>query len=146
MNEKHRKMIVYIGAVICLSWTAYNYTPDMPEPLQPEQTPTNRPVISIQPVIEKDFVSLEDQHEKEWGRNPFRSWPGSKLKNNENKNNLAWIVGGILYSPATPIAYINGRAVKTGDTIDGATIISINKMTVTLEHKGQTFTLSVNKG
>ncbi len=150
MNEKKRKMIVYVVAAISLTWSAFNYQFDKPKPINQNKVEAAKQMTLSETAPKTNFVSMKVEQEKEWGRNPFRPWirrsNTSINRSKSNNSNLAWIVGGILYSPNSPLAYINGQAVKTGDTINGATVIAIDKKTITLEHKGKIFTLGINKG
>ncbi|MCK4574027.1 MAG: general secretion pathway protein GspB [candidate division Zixibacteria bacterium] len=44
------------------------------------------------------------------------------------------------------MAIINNRPVKTGDTINDARVVQIDKKEVVLEHKGKRIRLTIAKG
>jgi hypothetical protein len=52
-------------------------------------------------------------------------------------------LNGILYTVTNPSAIVNGAMVHVGDEVNGATVIGIRSMGVTLKVKGQLTTLSL---
>jgi hypothetical protein len=53
-------------------------------------------------------------------------------------------ISAIAWSADQPLALINGRIVKPGDTVDSAEITGITRTDVTLKRGGETVTLSLN--
>lgn len=58
-------------------------------------------------------------------------------------NRSGFKLSGIMLSEEGPVAIINNEIVKKGDTINGATVDSIEEFTVKLSTQGQEFTLTV---
>jgi hypothetical protein len=60
-------------------------------------------------------------------------------------NNIVTIgrftLNGIIYSKSTPVAIINGRSCRRGETIDGAQVKSIDSDTVVMTANDQDYTL-----
>lgn len=50
---------------------------------------------------------------------------------------------GIIYTSMRPTAIVNGQAVRSGDHVDGATVVAVGKTGVMLEIKGQRRTLEL---
>lgn len=55
----------------------------------------------------------------------------------------AFKLNGIFYSSTDPTAIVNGKSVRVGDTVSGATVISISRGDVTLEIDGQRKTVAL---
>ncbi len=46
-------------------------------------------------------------------------------------------LNGLIYTVARPVAIVNGQTVHVGDRVNGATVVGINRMLVTLQINGQ---------
>jgi len=57
-----------------------------------------------------------------------------------------YTVNAIIVSPERKVAIVNGQRVGIGGTVDGATVISIEKDQLVLERDGKQTTVSLNKG
>lgn len=154
MTEQRRKVIVFAALPVALVWGYYNLL------VKPNQTAVSSPETTIQPTaasipnqpgtadsIDSKFTSIKSQP---WGADPFRmerrrqvsSYPTPMVK----RNDMAWQLNGIIYNESSPFAYINGRSVKVGDVVNSATVVAIDRKSVTLEVNGNRFTLSLRKG
>ena len=69
---------------------------------------------------------------RNWGTDPFRIKNGKTVIRQGGK----WIVTGILYNTATPLAYINNTPLQIGDTIDNARVKEIERNYVVLNYNG----------
>lgn len=49
----------------------------------------------------------------------------------------AFVLGGIFYSEANPAATLNGRIVRVGNRVSGATVVSITRKHVKLDYEGK---------
>ena len=152
MTEKTRKIVVASTLPLALIWAAFNLDfggDDREEAaaeyamIQPVQaTPRT---IAAAPTNPK-LIDIEQFQEAPWGQDPFRCYRYGGVPEQRPTNNLAWILGGIIYSADYPMAFVNKRAVKIGDKVDGATVVAIDNQVVTLEYQGKTITLKVNEG
>jgi type II secretory pathway component PulC len=92
------------------------------------------------------LVNVEQQAKEPWGADPFRVKARSGKKNGKARKKPRWQLSGILYNNQHPVAIINKRQVRTGETINDAKVLKIDKKAVTLEHNGKQMTLTVTKG
>lgn len=72
---------------------------------------------------------------KSWGRDPF-SLPGASVKKFKG-----FILNGILWDKENPMAIINNRIVKAGDSISGSVVIGIKEDRVVLTDGATEFDL-----
>ncbi len=56
-----------------------------------------------------------------------------------------FVMNGIMYSSPDSYGLINGKVVRVGEKIDGATLIAITPEKATLNHEGKTIDLWVNR-
>jgi hypothetical protein len=61
----------------------------------------------------------------------------------EKKPQPQFRLNGIIYTPALPSAIVNGVTVHVGDSVDGATVMSITPKHVNLQINGQRKTLDL---
>lgn len=140
MNEKIRKRIVFAMLPLAIIWAAYKFSGPKPE-IEIERPETIKPITTQQMAAEGNAVRHPDMSTKPWGLDPFRT-----VRTVPSKKDLAWTVTGILYNSVTPLAYVNREMVREGDTIDDAVVVKIDKRSVTLEYRGDQFTIAVSKG
>ena len=57
-----------------------------------------------------------------------------------------FVVNAIIVSPERRVAIVNGQRVGIGGSVDGATVIAIEKDQLVLERDGKQLTVSLNKG
>lgn len=57
-----------------------------------------------------------------------------------------FVVNAIIVSTARRVAIVNGRRVGVGATVDGATVIAIEKHQLVLEMDGERITAGLNNG
>ncbi|UCE24321.1 MAG: hypothetical protein JSU74_13695 [Candidatus Zixiibacteriota bacterium] len=151
MSESTRKKIIAAVMVVVIIW-GYNN-------LKPSDGPTKKPVrtketaVSVQPPAPPPqspsapkLVNVEQQAKEPWGADPFRVKSRSGKKDGKARKKPRWQLSGILHNAQAPIAIINKRQVKTGQTINDAKVVKIDKRTVTIEHNGKRMTLTVTKG
>ena len=142
MTEKTRKRIVYLALVAAIIWGAYNFLGrngkvhvTAPETIQP---------VSGQSVQSgsADHTSILTDTDRPWGSDPFRV----RRDGTVSRSGPSWLLSGIVYNATYPLAYINRKAVREGDTIDSATVVKIEKKSVTLKYQGNEFTIRVSRG
>jgi hypothetical protein len=141
MSEKTRQRIVYAALAVAIVWGYYNLAPQSVEPEISRQE-TIQPLAperaTVAPAQTIDTVALANAP---FGRDPF----STKAKRKQSKA-VIWSVRGIVYNPASPLAYINGQRVGVGDKVNGATVVAIDKRKVTLEYHRKQFDVFVQKG
>ena len=146
MNEQKRKKIIYITLVLAIIYGAYNFWPSNRQIDETEKPKTIKPIVGtnqVQPAGD-NFINVDSLSVTPWGADPFRS--KKAVTTTRKTSNINWILTGILYNKANPMAIINKKTVGIGDIIDRATVIAINRKDVTLEHNGKIYTLAVTKG
>lgn len=57
-----------------------------------------------------------------------------------------YVVNAIIVSPERRVAIVNGQRVGVGESVDNATVISIEKQQLILEKDGRRITASLNDG
>jgi len=147
MTEATRKKIVYAVSALALTWAAFNY-PSGKKTDQQAESPAVLAEEAAQIASRTPIgVNVVAAKAKAWGKDPFRAVTRvRKTGPVASAPQKEWIVAGILYNPSNPMAYVNGRAVGVGDEVEGAEIIRIERKQVTLEYRGNKFTVAVKKG
>ncbi len=149
MSEKKRKLLIYLTLPIALIWAVYNFPSgkkapnDVPPPVAEA---TIQPVVATASEPDARLINIEDQTAKKWGLDPFRTYLANRRGGNASSAQKSWNVKGIVFNPANPLAFVNSKSVRVGDTVDDARVVAIDRKTVTLDYRGREFTLSVNKG
>ncbi len=155
MSASLRKKLVFLTLPLALLYALYNWQTN--EPAAP--TVNNQPaaVASLAAAIPSPAVNATVHNRPArlaapWGRDPFRYGSRPLPQRTERRlkagdaptapKSAGWIVSGILYNDTNPIAYINGKAVTVGQTIDNARVIAITKSSVTLEAAGKQLTVT----
>ncbi len=147
MTEKTRKRIVYLALGAAVIYGLANLDlkrqrPALPVPAEdylessgPTATRASSPRLSV------DLDSIEALP---WGKDPFRLGPRKAPA--AAPETVTFELSGIVYSPDAPMAIINSRPVRTGDVVNRAKVVGIDRTTVTLEYQGKTVKLTVSKG
>lgn len=149
MNEKIRKGMVWGSLVGATLYGAYNFSgPDEATSYRQDQLKTIAPLpAQATEKTVRQFIDVEEKAKAEWGTDPFRAKKPRKTRSVKvQRAEAEWILSGILYNSSQPLAVINKRTVKAGDTIDRARVIQIDRKKVLLEYKGSRFELRVTKG
>ena len=151
MSEGLRKKIVFASLPLAIVWAVFSYsgkkstaqgdTPQVATPL------TVAPIMSPHPVRPSSarLINIAEKQAEPWGADPFRTRVAQPAAAGTNTQ-LAWTLGGIIYSHHNPLAFINKQMVRTGDRVDKATVVSISKKTVVLDYRGRQITLKLSKG
>ena len=142
MTEKTRKKIVYLALVAAVIWGAYNFsghrgTTEITAPgtIQPA---TAGPAHAHAGQLPNTSIEAD----RPWGSDPFRL----KRDGTVSRSGPSWVLTGIIYNQTSPLAYINRKAVREGETIDSATVLKIERKSVTLKYQGNEFTIRVSRG
>ena len=154
MSESLRKKLVFASLPLAIVWAVFNY-PSKKTQSHP-QTPEVIVTAPVQAVITTasgatkplPAIDIETRRKEPWGDDPFRSTIrfSSYGSRESEPTAISWALAGIIYSEKDPIAFVNNRMVGIGDKVNSATVVAIDRETVTLEYEGRTISLKVRKG
>ncbi|HUV30270.1 MAG TPA: hypothetical protein VMY05_04145 [Acidobacteriota bacterium] len=149
MNDKTRKRLVSLLFIAAVIWAAFTFPGRSDKPVSYPAPARGVIQASTASGTIRAPLDVQQHRAKPWGNDPFRASPefskGSPVVARQPRS-PGWRLSGTLYSQGFPLAYLNGRTVSVGDTVNGARVISIEQGTVTLEHRGDRFTIRVSKG
>ena len=155
MTERTRKILILSALPIALIWGYYNLFVARSTSLSPSAAAAPETISRLTAKASSDTTAarLEQIKAEPWGDDPFRmsSHPSAPVHEHarpvvsEPHSGLVWELNGILYSESAPFAYINRRSVKVGDTVSTATVVAIERKSVTLEVAGKRFKISLSK-
>ncbi len=153
MTEKTRKKIVFFTLPLAIIWAVYNYQPSdkKTSPQQQDNTSaatTDPAATSYTPTqnhVPKKLIDIEKYEKLSWGEDPFHA---QALQPKQAKQAVQhdFILSGIIYNATNPVAIINKKPVKAGDTVDNAKVINIARNKVVLDCCGKRITLTVARG
>lgn len=147
MNEKNRKIIIFLLLIASIIWASFNFHSSTPKTaIANNQDATRIIAPSKQQVSSGGLINIEKKEKEKWGHNPFKKPTTNYSPAPQNYQNFNWQLSGIIYNQQSPIAIINNKPKRTGETINEAKIIKIYKNKVILQHNGKQMTLTVNKG
>ena len=135
--------------VAVMVWAYINMNPASNPPPAVERPQTIQPITaSATSAPTADRLNIQEKSNAPWGRDPFRAATVRAVPRTDRPQQVQsdWKLSGILYNSSSAIAIINGKSARTGDTIDNARVVQIDKNTVTLEKNGKRFTITVAKG
>jgi len=155
MNKSLRKKIVFASLPLAIIWVVFNYPskkttsqPPAPEATVSVETPLRAYNVQT-PAGPIPTIDLRAGRKEPWGDDPFRSLGHRSRRQagaNDESTSLAWALAGIIYSDQSPIALVNSHMVGIGDKVGSATVVAIDRESVTLEYQGRTITLKLHKG
>jgi hypothetical protein len=142
MTEATRKKMVYLALVIAVIWGWYNLSGPV-KPPRVTAPKTIEPIsTAVSPGSSKPGAEVASIQKLPWGEDPFR--PTTIRRPVEIKP--IWVVTGIVFNDVSPLAYVNKTPVQPGDTVDDATVVKIEKRSVTLNYKGTQFEIFLSRG
>ena len=149
MNDKTRKGIIFVVFAATCVWGYFNLfrKPQVAESAQPDLA-TVTALSSAGVSTGPDSLTLAELRISSWGDDPFKKGTARtpESRSVERPSSPHWNLSGIVYSPTDPLAIINGKMVRVGDTVDDAKVAKIEKKKVTLDYSGSSITLTVDKG
>lgn len=160
MSEKNRRIALVIILILTVIWAGYNYpfgskrnrpqaladssqtaltqTPQAQTPTRTrlnETTGATRAAGAPAPILDSLWGVPEEElalrEAKPWPRDPFYKRHKTK-KFRKKQSKRSYKLKAIIYSADSPSAYLNGRVVRQGDNVSGATVIKISRNSVTL--------------
>lgn len=148
MNETIRKRMVFASLVLAIIYGGLNLLPFKEKKTSPSGLSTVAALKADQvKPLASSLINVDSMAVLNWGRDPFQVIPQKTPgKTTGRKSGLGWHLSGILFSGNSPIAIINKKIVRTGDTVDKAKVIRIDRKQVILEYKGRKQTLTVSRG
>jgi len=145
MNQKTRQIIIAIAFVGAVIYALGEFTGDAKteRPLDSEPAATS---ATQQPLTSGSVViDIEKYKNMSWGRDPFYRNMGRQKTESAPAPPVKWTLNGILFNSKSPSAVINKRVVRSGDRINGARVVKIEKRHVTLEKDGAQIVLQIKK-
>ncbi len=147
MSEKNRRILLVIVLILTVVWAGYNYPfgskrkhpgamASAPQTAQRQAQSAEVAGVSATASIldtlpEISEAELAQRFAEPWPRDPF--YKRHKKKSARKKQiKRSYKLKAIIYDDASPSAYLNGRVVRQGDNISGATVIKISPNSVTL--------------
>lgn len=150
MNEKTRKVGLTGLLVVAIVWGYANYpwqrNADTEQVIAVASTASPQMSPSAPVVAQVSDSALAELSARQWGGDPFYS-PGKSNSGarRATARSRTYTVKAILYSDTAPSAYINGRVVRVGDVVDGATVQSISRTAVRLLREDETITVGIKR-
>lgn len=150
MSESLRKKIILTTLPLALVWAFFNF-PTEKAPVAPGPATTIAPLtqISVPASVTAQIpgqIKIVDKQSESWGQDPFRSYSYRTKPAATGSQSLEWSLAGIIYNNVNPLAFINKKTVRIGDKVGNATVIAIEKESVTIEYRGRKIKLNLNKG
>lgn len=173
MKEAARQRLVYVVAGLGLLAAIYvqfgvkvkKADPSLSAPAAELQQEVPNPSVSAQPAtgIGQPIILAgtgQSDLPEGWGPDPFaprqqRSHRGTtrttgiRVASGSQMNATTepdWRLGGIIYLPTKPVAYVNDQPVHVGQTVDGALVTEITPRSVIMQFRGERKTLTLGKG
>lgn len=158
MNDRVRQGILVIILITACIWGYQNIFGEKrrrPSPPPAAAVPTAG-LIAANPGSSATTVDsavtipdLDELQAEAWGTDPFR-WQAPPAKSTGARQTAApkpeWRLTGIFFSENGPIAVVNDKLVRVGETIDQAKVVDINKKQVTLRTGGKERVLTLPNG
>lgn len=144
MDHKKRQKIIYGIFIMAVLWGVHNFAGKDDE--APQQMPgpgESTELIKTKPRAKP--IDIEKYSSLAWGKDPFCRGKKGAIDTEPVRSESRWILSGILYNENNPSAVINKKIVRNGDSINGATVLEIDKNIVKLEKDGLEFRLTVAK-
>lgn len=151
MSESTRKKVIMGLLVVAIIWGYNNLKPESKEKTSSKRAdvttvaPAQAPAVKSTPAAPK-LVNIEKKALEPWGKDPFRVEKSTRRTAGKTPRAKGWQLSGILFNDQAPVAIINNQRVKTGDVVDNAKVLRIDRKAVMLEHNGTKMTITVTKG
>jgi len=145
MDEKKRKLIIYVIFIAAVIWGISNIGGDKHGTNtvnSDKPTASSRKIVSAHPIKK---INIAEYEALKWGRDPFVRATAEIETGSGSNTSPRWVLSGILYSDTNPSAVINKKVVRSGETVDGATVVEIDRQQVILDKDGLQFNLTMAK-
>jgi len=148
MTDATRKKVVFgiLGLAVIYGATSIDWSSSR-KPTDYVETPdSNGQIETSRPKRPALVINIDSVLATPWGGDPFRLADRVRSETHQDEEPLGWKLSGIVFIPGKAMAVINSRPVKEGDIINDASVVKIEKDAVTLELRGNRFTIGVNEG
>ncbi|MFH1854684.1 MAG: hypothetical protein ABH815_05170, partial [Candidatus Omnitrophota bacterium] len=137
-KKEKTELAITLAGILFLILLAFN---SMKE-IRHKRAAVEKPDTKIETgYLETSIAIVKDSViEKDWGRDPF--YPETPFTGGE-AGITGFMLNGIVWDKEAPYAIINSEVVKTGDKLNGASIIEITENKVILEQDGKRRTLEL---
>ena len=150
--------LLLLATTATIAWKLIHPNPHLPVPQKQAPTPQSSPVTKTQPRQPVPIVKKEEPKPLKAQESVKPAIEGkidtskvpvqvTKAEAEKKLEHPQLVLDGVLWSetPGSRVALINGRYLKEGDQIEGVSIISIEKKTVTLKSGEETWTIKLKK-
>jgi type II secretory pathway component PulC len=146
MSQQTRQKVLLAALLVTIVWGVYHLGPwsagePAPAPSRPKPALFQADTIAH---AARDTAVMSALQSAAWGADPFRARKAVERK--PVRRPPIWRVSGIMFNNETPLAIINDRPVRVGETVNNARVVDIQPKAVTLEYQGKQFKLTVNRG
>ena len=154
MSEGTRKKVIFGVLIVAVIWGYNNLKSDSKEKAPRKRADVTTSAPAATPTVNEvapnaaapKLVNIEKKALETWGKDPFRVERSGQQSTRKPSRVRKWQLSGILFNSQAPVAIINNQQVRTGDMVDNAKVIKIDRKAVQLEHNGTKMTITVTKG
>ncbi|MFH1687134.1 MAG: hypothetical protein ABIE70_06375 [bacterium] len=151
MSEATRTKVLMAVAAVVVVWGIFNFGGKSDKiGVQPGSSPTYAPppeVVAVEPPVTGLDTDIDSIRALPWGEDPFRAAGRQSASTAQGEAAPPeWLLSGIIYNSANPMAVINSRPVAVGDIVNDARVVDIQRTAVVVENRGNRITLTVSKG
>ncbi len=147
MSPTKRNIYLILGLLAIVYWGVNNIGSKGTDSLASVEPPTVAAVTGANKALPRP--DIESIASKPWGADPFyqRRKQGTKLRkvSQSRERRSSFKLKAIIYNPTSPSAFLNNRIVKPGDSVDGATVMRIEKHKVVLNEDGKEIAVTVER-
>ena len=140
MQNKKLIILAVLGVLAIFSLFYGIFTPSKtrrpPQVRESDIQPERKVSLAGKPILTQRVAKRTNY--TTWSRNPFT------LQKTSSKAFKGLILDGIMWDKEKPLAIINGRIVKIGDTVSGNTVVDIKQDKVILNDGVADFELRLN--
>ncbi len=144
MSDTKQRIYMILAAAAIAFW-GYNAVKrqSAESDTAPQQVVTTPLAVSTAPVATPEVGLVRS---KPWAKDPFYNRKKRRQVNQPPTLANFYELKAIIYNETAPSAFLNGRIVRLGDTVNGAKVTKISKRAVTVEDNGREIIITVNRG
>ena len=150
MSPTKRNIYLILGLLAIVYWGINNIGAKGPKGLTTsdsvEQAPVTAAAVASATLPHPDVNTVAS---KPWGADPFyqrgKQRTVRRALSRGHRNRSSYKLKAIIYNATAPSAFLNNRIVRPGDSVDGATVMRIEKHKVVLEEDGKEIAVTVKR-